>query len=98
MSGNLESACIYYGNCLSVCKTGSLIFKSKFGLLRNHDRRDDSRQSVTRIIFLFCTIGCNLDLHVQDNRIVKVTSLLDYEVTGGMLGVKGSFVYEFSNR
>ncbi|HUP20828.1 MAG TPA: Fe-S-binding domain-containing protein, partial [Gemmatimonadota bacterium] len=34
---------------------------------------------------------CNLDLHVQDNRIVTVTSPLDHDVTSGHLCVKGRF-------
>jgi predicted molibdopterin-dependent oxidoreductase YjgC len=40
-------------------------------------------------------VGCNLELHVQDNRIVKVTSPLDHSVTSGNLCVKGRFGYEY---
>ncbi|EQD50853.1 Molybdopterin oxidoreductase Fe4S4 region domain protein, partial [mine drainage metagenome] len=39
--------------------------------------------------------GCNLELHVQDNEIVKVTSPLDHDVTQGHLCVKGRFGYQF---
>jgi predicted molibdopterin-dependent oxidoreductase YjgC len=40
-------------------------------------------------------VGCNLDLHVQDNRIVKVTSPQDHSVTSGHLCIKGRFGYEY---
>jgi NADH dehydrogenase/NADH:ubiquinone oxidoreductase subunit G len=45
-----------------------------------------------------CGVGCNLELHVQDNRIVKVTSPLDHDVTHGHLCVKGRFGFEFVQR
>ena len=38
--------------------------------------------------------GC----HVQDNRIVKVTSPLDHDVSYGHLCVKGRFGFEFVQR
>ena len=39
----------------------------------------------------YCGVGCNLTLHVQDNRIVKVTSPDDHDVTHGNLCIKGRF-------
>ena len=46
----------------------------------------------------YCGVGCNLELHVQDNRIVKVTSPLDHDVGHGHLCVKGRFGFEFVQR
>jgi len=43
-------------------------------------------------------VGGNLDLHVQDNRIVKVTSPLDSDIGSGHLCVKGRFGFEFVQR
>jgi predicted molibdopterin-dependent oxidoreductase YjgC len=40
-------------------------------------------------------VGCNLELHVQDNEIVKVTSPLDHEVTRGNLCIKGRFGWKY---
>jgi Molybdopterin oxidoreductase Fe4S4 domain/NADH-ubiquinone oxidoreductase-F iron-sulfur binding region len=59
---------------------------------------DESRQTVTTTICPYCGVGCNLDLHVQDNRIVKVTSPLDHDVGHGHLCVKGRFGFEFVQR
>ena len=40
-------------------------------------------------------MGCNLELHVQDNEIVKVTSPMDHSVTNGHLCIKGRFGFQF---
>lgn len=89
-----DSACVYCGNCIAVCPTGALMFKSE------HDHRaagtwDESRQSVTQTICPYCGVGCTLELHVQDNEILKVTSPLDHEVTRGNLCIKGRFGWKY---
>jgi len=89
-----ESACVYCGNCIGVCPTGALMFKSE------HDKRadgtwDEARQTVTDTICPYCGVGCTLQLRVQDNEIVRVTSPLDHEVTNGHLCVKGRFGWQF---
>ena len=89
-----ESACVYCGNCIGVCPTGALMFKSEYDLRRSN-QWDESRQTQTDTICPYCGVGCTLSLHVQDNRIVKVTSPLDVEVTHGHLCIKGRFGFEF---
>jgi predicted molibdopterin-dependent oxidoreductase YjgC len=89
-----DSACVYCGNCIAVCPTGALLPK------REHDLRaagawDESRQTEVRTVCAYCGVGCNLDLHVQDGEIVKVTSPDDHDVTRGNLCVKGRFGFEF---
>ena len=90
-----ESACVYCGNCIGVCPTGALMFVSEHEL-RARGEWDESRQEVTSTICPYCGVGCTLELHVQDNRIVKVTSPLDHDVTSGNLCVKGRFGFEFA--
>lgn len=89
-----DSACVYCGNCVGVCPTGALMFTSEYRM-REAGTWNESEQSVTTTICSFCGIGCNLDLHVQDNRIVKVTSPLDHSVTSGHLCIKGRFGYSY---
>ena len=89
-----ESACVYCGNCIAVCPTGALMFKSE----RDHRDAgtwDEDRQTVTTTVCPYCGVGCNLELHVQDNEIVKVTSPLDHEVTRGNLCIKGRFGWRY---
>ena len=56
--------------------------------------RGASRPQTTTIC-PYCGVGCNLELHEQDNEIVKVTSPLDHPVTRGNLCIKGRFGFQF---
>ena len=88
------SACVYCGNCIGVCPTGALQFRSEYEL-RQEGLWDEDEQTVTRTVCSYCGVGCNLELHVQDNRIVKVTSPMDHSVTNGHLCIKGRFGYDY---
>lgn len=56
---------------------------------------DEDRQQQVDTICPYCGVGCQLRLHVQDRRIVKVSSPRDHPVTRGFLCVKGRFGYAF---
>jgi predicted molibdopterin-dependent oxidoreductase YjgC len=92
-----ESACVYCGNCIAVCPTGALMAKSEYDL-RQTGEWDEARQTEVRTVCPYCGVGCNLELHVQDGEIVKVTSPDDHDVTRGNLCVKGRFGFEFVQR
>ena len=92
-----ESACVYCGNCIGVCPTGALMFRSEHDL-RAEGAWDEDAQTVTQTICPYCGVGCNLELHVQDNAIVKVTSPGDHDVTRGNLCVKGRFGFQHVQR
>jgi predicted molibdopterin-dependent oxidoreductase YjgC len=77
-----DSACVYCGNCIGVCPTNALQFKTEFDLREAEEWKPDE-QTVTTTVCSYCGVGCNLELHVQDNEIVKVTSPADHEVTDG---------------
>jgi predicted molibdopterin-dependent oxidoreductase YjgC len=89
-----DSACVYCGNCIGVCPTGALMFKTEHDM-REAGSWDESRQKKTDTICAYCGVGCTLTLHTQDNRIVKVTSPMDVSVTHGHLCIKGRFGFEF---
>jgi len=91
-----DSACVYCGNCIGVCPTGALMFRSEHEM-RAEGTWDEAAQTVTSTICPYCGVGCALDLHVQDNTIVKVTSPMDSSVTDGHLCIKGRFGFEFTN-
>ena len=88
-----DSACVYCGNCVAVCPTGALMVKTEYDM-RQDGTWDEDSQQVTTTICAYCGVGCNLELHVQDNRIVKVTSPTDHPVTNGHLCIKGRFGYQ----
>jgi len=89
-----ESACVYCGNCIAVCPTGALMFKTEFDL-RSEGAWNEEAQSQVDTVCPYCGVGCNLTLHVQDDAIVKVSSPDDHDVTRGNLCIKGRFGFEF---
>ena len=52
-------------------------------------------QEQTTTVCPYCGVGCNLTVHEQDGKIVKVTSPLDHDVTHGNLCIKGRFGWQF---
>ncbi len=85
---------MYCGNCIGVCPTGALMPKSEHDL-RAAGKWNEPAQTQTDTICPYCGVGCTLTLHVQDERIVKVTSPIEREVTHGNLCIKGRFGFEF---
>jgi predicted molibdopterin-dependent oxidoreductase YjgC len=85
-----DSNCVFCGECVNVCPTGALTFKQA----RFQGRPWELRKVVTTCTY--CGVGCQLELNVNDNKVVKVTS--SHEIPGpnkGSLCVKGRFGYDF---
>ncbi|WP_053960366.1 2Fe-2S iron-sulfur cluster-binding protein [Sulfobacillus thermosulfidooxidans] len=89
-----DSDCVFCGNCVAVCPTGALMGKKEWQL-RQEGQWDEAQIHVTETICTYCGVGCDLELHVLGNDIVKVTSPFDHPVTHGMLCVKGRYGYDF---
>ena len=89
-----ESACVYCGNCIAVCPTGALDVPlraraARGGRLATRTSRPSPRRSART-----AASAATLELHVQDNEIVKVTSPDDHDVTRGNLCIKGRFGFQ----
>ena len=85
----LDSTCELCGGCIAVCPTGAMTEKPS---LDNDWREAEKVRSTCN----FCGVGCQLDLHVKDDKVVRVTSPPPGEtVNDGNLCVKGRFSYEF---
>lgn len=89
-----ESACVYCGNCIEVCPTGALTGLIEFDLREAGDWRPEEHE-VTQTVCSYCGVGCNLEMHVQDETVVKVTSPHDHDVTWGNLCIKGRFGWQY---
>jgi predicted molibdopterin-dependent oxidoreductase YjgC len=89
-----DSACVYCGNCIGVCPTGALMFKSEYDI-RRAGTWDESRQTQIDTICPYCGVGCDLSVRQQYGQIVRVTSPLDHSVTHGNLCIKGRFGWQF---
>ena len=89
-----DSACVYCGNCIGVCPTGALMFKSEYDM-RQAGTWDETRQTQTDTICPYCGVGCDLTVHQQEGQIVRVMSPLEHSVTHGNLCIKGRFGWQF---
>ncbi len=91
-----DSACVFCGNCVGVCPTGALMFRSEH-TMRAAGTWEPARQTATTTVCPYCGVGCAVTLHVQDDRVVKVTSPVESTVTNGQLCVKGRFGWQYVN-
>lgn len=80
-----ETDCESCGQCISTCPTGALT--PKIHLPKPGPWKLDTVPTTCP----YCGIGCNLELNVIGNKIVKVTSPLSSPVNNGNLCKKGAF-------
>jgi len=85
----INSDCVFCGECVQVCPVGALIEKpSRFKAKAWEVEKVQTTCS-------YCGVGCQMFLHVKDNRVVKVTGVEDSAPNYGSLCVKGRFGYDF---
>ena len=91
-----SSACVYCGNCIGVCPTGALMFKSEHDM-REAKTWDESCQTATDTICPYCGVGCTLTSTSRTSRSSRSPRPSRTEVTHGHLCIKGRFGWEFVN-
>ena len=85
----LDTTCELCGGCIDVCPTGAMTEKQAWGM-------DASLETKVRTTCNFCGVGCQLNLHVRDEKVVRITAPPPGEtVNDGNLCIKGRFSYEF---
>ena len=84
-----DSQCVFCGECVQACPTAALTEKKARFVWRPWKNRK------VRTTCPYCGVGCQQWLHVQDDRIVKVTGVEDGAPNKGRLCVKGRFGYDF---
>jgi formate dehydrogenase alpha subunit len=86
----INSACVFCGECAQVCPTGAITLKQARYAGRPWEL-DKVRTTCT-----YCGVGCQMDLFVKDNKIVKVMGNREYGTPNqGSLCVKGRFGMDF---
>jgi formate dehydrogenase major subunit/formate dehydrogenase alpha subunit len=83
----LEARCESCGACVAYCPTGALDNKLSMGA-----GVPDKKVTTT---CTYCGVGCQFDLNVKDNQIIRVTSNPKAPVNGMHLCVKGRYGYDF---
>jgi NADP-reducing hydrogenase subunit HndD len=85
----IHSECVFCGECIQACPVGALVEK------KSRYQWRPWKETTVRTTCPYCGVGCQLLLHVQDERIVKVTGVEGAEPNQGRLCVKGRFGYDF---
>jgi len=90
-----KAACTWCGECVRVCPTGAIY--EVLPLDRFTKREVAEAEGAVRTVCPYCGVGCQIDVHVKDERIVRVTSPWIEEDTPniGSTCVKGRFGYDF---
>ncbi|MDY7038447.1 MAG: molybdopterin-dependent oxidoreductase, partial [Thermodesulfobacteriota bacterium] len=84
-----KSECVFCGECLQSCPVAALVEKKSRYKIRPWEARH------VRTTCHYCGVGCQLVLHIKDDKIMKVTGAEQALPNLGRLCVKGRFGYDF---
>jgi predicted molibdopterin-dependent oxidoreductase YjgC len=84
-----ESTCVQCGECVQLCPVGALIDKKRIGKARSWETKK------VRTTCPYCGVGCQLELHVKGDQIVRVKGVDGAQPNQGHLCVKGRYGYDF---
>ncbi|MGH7531143.1 MAG: molybdopterin-dependent oxidoreductase [Gemmatimonadales bacterium] len=90
-----KAHCTWCGECVRVCPTGAIF--EVMPRQRFSPEQIRAPERVVRSVCPYCGVGCQVDLHVAANQVVRVTSP-DIELdtpNQGSTCVKGRFGYDF---
>ncbi len=85
-----DSDCVFCGQCVQVCPVGALFLMSDIPLGKVQGEVKKVRTTCN-----YCGVGCQLYLHVRDNRVIEVTGVEDVGPNYGSTCVKGRFGFDF---
>lgn len=83
------STCVFCGLCIDSCPVGALTPRAGVGRGRPWQLKK------VKAICPYCSIGCNINLHVSDNDVVAVSPVQDNPVNRGHLCARGKFGWDY---
>ena len=84
-----DSDCVFCGECVQVCPVGALIPKDAYKKARLCDTE------AVKSTCTYCGVGCQINLHVKNNKIQHITGRDDVGPNYGSLCVKGRYGFDF---
>lgn len=84
-----EGNCLFCGNCIEVCPVGALREAGAERKGRNWEYKK------VNTVCPYCGVGCELEVSVKNNAIIKINSSPEDRVNNGWLCVKGKFGFEY---
>jgi predicted molibdopterin-dependent oxidoreductase YjgC len=83
----LNARCESCGACVAYCPTGALDNKMSMGA--------GEPDKLVMTTCTYCGVGCQYELNIKDDKIIRVTSTEKAPVNGNHLCVKGRYGYDF---
>ena len=83
------SSCVQCGECVQVCPVGALIERKAIGKGRPYE------VTKVRTTCPYCGVGCQQELHMNGDQIVRIKGVEGAKPNDGHLCVKGRYGYDF---
>ncbi len=84
-----DSDCVFCGECVQVCPVGALTEKNVIY------RGEPFEEKTVKSTCTYCGVGCQIDVHVKADRVMRITGNEDSAPNHGSLCVKGRYGFDF---